>query len=115
MKDLTTPSASVARRRALIAAALLGGLLIACALDVPVSRWMRELRPGWTNRDPGHLLRIGGYLRTWFLVAAALMLHDRMRIGHWCFEVCRRALMLVTAACTAGLVAEILKLFVPRQ
>ena len=103
------------RFRIAVVALLLAGLVVACALDMPVYRWLRVARPQWVNKDPGHLLRIGGYLPTWFLIGAALVLHDRARMGRWSLEACRRGSMLITSACAAGLVAETVKLIVRRQ
>lgn len=72
--------------------------------------------PDVYNRDWGRLLRVIGYLPTWILASAALVLTDwpNGRPGHrspaW-----RRGLLLLGGAAAGGLTAEILKLLLRRE
>lgn len=67
------------------------------------------------GNDLGRLLRIAGFLPTWFLGAAALVLHDRGRtppapVGPW-----HRGLMLAVSPILGGLLGEVLKLLLRRE
>lgn len=67
---------------------------------------------GVNSRDWGRLLRVMGFLPTWFVAALALWLCDRAaglaRPG-------RRALLLAAAPLAGGAAAEILKLLLRRE
>jgi membrane-associated phospholipid phosphatase len=65
--------------------------------------------------DLGKLFRIAGFLPTWFMGAAALVLYDRGRepappVGRW-----HRGLALAAAPILGGLVGEGLKLLIRRE
>lgn len=111
----TSPRRSSIASRTLLYAALLLGLVVACLVDMPVFRYMHAHPARWVEKDPGHLLRCGGYLPTWLLVAAVIVLHDRTCVGRWCFEAWRRGAMLVAGAACSGIVAEVSKLLFRRQ
>lgn len=96
--------------RALLAGALLlGGSLLA-------DRWIfaRVAVADIYGTDLGRLLRVAGYLPTWWLGAVALVLHDRAARpaapAPW-----RRGLLLALAPLLGGLAAEGLKLLIRRE
>ena len=67
------------------------------------------------GNDMGRLLRIAGFLPTWLLGAAALVMYDhahgpRPPAGPW-----RRGLLLATAPILGGVLAEALKLVFRRE
>jgi membrane-associated phospholipid phosphatase len=85
-----------------------------------------QLADGWAsvhlvfpklgNTDFGRLLRILGFLPTWIIVAAALVMTDwplRAMEGTW--TACRRGLLVVGAATLGGAVAEVLKIVIRRE
>lgn len=85
-----------------------------------------HLADGWAYRalavedvhgnDFGRLLRIAGYLPTWLLASAALVLTDWPRRA---FEgtaaALRRGLLLLAGVAAAGIVGELLKLVLRRE
>lgn len=107
-------STSSRTRVPIIAAVILVGLVIACLLDMPLYQHVHQHPPQWVRKDPGSLLRCGGYLPTWIIVSSAILLNDRARAGRWNFEAWRRGAMLFCAAAAAGITAEVTKLIFRR-
>jgi len=72
--------------------------------------------PHLGNTDLGRLLRILGFLPTWILVAAALVMHDwPLRRANGMREAFRRGMLVVGSATLAGGVAEVLKILIRRE
>lgn len=72
--------------------------------------------PKFQNTDLGRLLRIQGFLLTWVVVGAALVLNDWPRrgvAGAW--AAWHRGVLLVGSAAAGGAAAELLKIIVRRQ
>ena len=72
--------------------------------------------PHLGNTDLGRLLRIQGFLPTWIIVAAALVLTDwplRAVSGTW--AACRRGVLVVGSAALGGAFAEVLKILIRRE
>lgn len=95
---------------------LLGLLAVAAAHLADRWAWQALLDKHFANTDLGRLVRIQGYLPTWILVGAALVLTDWPRRaaegwrGAW-----RRGLLVVGSAAVGGLLAEVVKLLVRRE
>jgi membrane-associated phospholipid phosphatase len=107
----TPDGVSVARpRRALLAPILLGTLAIALAhlLDPIAFRYVRV--DNVYGEDWGRLLRIVGFLPTWLVAGAALLLQDRTRA-----RLPRaRGGLLIAGATLGGMATELVKLLVRR-
>jgi len=72
--------------------------------------------PHLGNTDLGRLLRILGFLPTWIIVAAALVMQDwPLRAANGTREAFRRGMLVVGSAALAGGAAEILKILIRRQ
>jgi membrane-associated phospholipid phosphatase len=72
--------------------------------------------PKFGETDLGRLLRIQGFLPTWIVVAAALVMTDwplRALEGTW--SACRRGLLVVGSATLGGGAAELLKILIRRE
>lgn len=68
------------------------------------------------NRDWARLLRITGYLPTWFIIALALHLAPPAPASHAARKHAgQRTILLVLAPTLAGLIGEIIKLIVRRE
>lgn len=102
-------------RRLLIIVLLIAGFALACGLDMPVFRHVHRNPQAWVSKDFAGMLRCGGYLPTWFIVAAAIYLHDSRRAGRLSLDAARRASMLVATVVLAGLFAEVGKLVFRRE
>lgn len=69
----------------------------------------------FAETDLGRLLRIQGFLPTWILVGAALVLHDwPRRIEAGAAAAWRRGALLVGSATLGGGVAEVVKILIRR-
>lgn len=72
--------------------------------------------PRLGNTDLGRLLRILGFLPTWILLAAALVMTDwPLRAANGAWAAWRRGLLVVGSATLSGAVAEVLKILIRRQ
>jgi membrane-associated phospholipid phosphatase len=66
--------------------------------------------------DMGRLLRVMGFLPTWLLAAAALILNDApLRRPGRVWPMWRRGVLLVTAVAVGGVAAEVFKLLLRRE
>src|SRR2546426_5612115 len=93
-------------------------LALLCVLAQLTDAWMFHhfAYPGIYERGWGRLLRVAGYLRTWAVVALALVLHDwEPRVRRTLRSASRRGLLLFSSAAIAGAVAELLKLAFRRE
>jgi membrane-associated phospholipid phosphatase len=97
---------------ALMASALL--FVLACFIDAWV--FHNVVRANMYASDLGRFLRIAGFLPTWLMGAAALVLYDRghpaARLGG---DPWRRGLLLAGSPILGGLLAEVLKLVIRRE
>lgn len=97
---------------------VVAGVTIGAAhlVDHPVAE--RVFYPGVAATDWGRLLRVVGYLPTWLLIGAALILIDRTRdlsrAGAYIRDPLTRGVMIAAGAAATGLLAEALKLVVRR-
>ena len=97
--------------RALLASALL--FVLASFMDGWV--FHHVARANVYGNDLGRLLRIAGFLPTWLMGAAALVLYDRGRMPPAPFGAWHRGLMLAVAPILGGIVGEVLKLLLRRE
>lgn len=97
----------------IVAAITIGAAHLA---DHPVAE--RVFYPDAASTDWGRLLRVVGYLPTWLLIGAALILIDRTRnlahAGAFIRDPLTRGVMIAASAAATGLLAEALKLVVRR-
>lgn len=91
-------------------------LAVVAAHLVDRPAWEFLLDKHFANTDLGRLLRIQGFLPTWIVVGAALVLSDwpRRAVEGW-QGAWRRGLLVVGAAVAGGLLAEVGKLLVRRE
>jgi membrane-associated phospholipid phosphatase len=71
--------------------------------------------PSFQNGDLGRTLRIMGYLPFWGVAAVALVLSDRACGSGWEARPYRRGALLLGAATSGGICAEILKMLIRRE
>jgi len=72
--------------------------------------------PHFGNTDLGRLLRIQGFLPTWIVIAAALVMTDwPLRAAEGTWSALRRGLLLVGSATVSGAVGEVLKILIRRE
>jgi membrane-associated phospholipid phosphatase len=101
----------IGRRPAAIVSAL-GALVAAAALDGWAYRVL--VMPDVYDHDWGRMLRVAGFLPTWAVVCAALLL-SQPRSGPWPNSTRWRALLPLIAATLGGIAAEVLKLLLRRE
>ena len=98
----------------MVALVAVAGLAAALALDRPVYLTMADPTKGVESSSLYQLFRLVGYLPTWVLIAAAMVLHDRSRAGRaggwW-----QRGVGLLASAALSGLAAEVLKVVFRRE
>jgi membrane-associated phospholipid phosphatase len=105
------------RRRWLVALVAAVVLVVVLVLDRPVYLAAADPTKGVESGSLYQLFRLAGYLPTWVLIAAAMVLHDRSRIGgssqhgQWW----RRGGALLASAALSGLAAEVLKVVFRRE
>lgn len=94
--------------RMFFALAVAAGAMLAATLVDPWA-YQTLILPGVYEKDWGRLLRIMGFLPTWAIVSAAILLggpRDAPRV---------RAFLPLIAAAAGGIVAEVLKLLLRRE
>ncbi|MBI1372639.1 MAG: phosphatase PAP2 family protein [Phycisphaera sp.] len=97
-----------------VTCALTFGLIAAFALDYVVWALLNERE--YRESDKFRLLKAAGYLPTWFLMGAALVLMDWPRKAIDGLGVAmRRGVLLVVSATAGGLSSELLKLVLRRE
>lgn len=96
---------------ALLSSALL--FVLACFMD----GWVFHHVPAANvyGNDMGRFLRIAGFLPTWLMGAAALVMYDRNRVPAVPHGAWHRGIMLAVAPILGGLAAELLKLVIRRE
>jgi membrane-associated phospholipid phosphatase len=100
---------SVSRQAIYLVALAIIAIVMAHVLDGPVFRAIRIERIH--DQDLGRMFRVMGFLPLWLLAGAALMLHERPRLGRaWR----SRGGLLIAGATLGGIAAELLKLVVRR-
>ncbi len=97
--------------RALLASALLFAL--ACALDSWA--WQHLRVSDVYGKDWGRFFRIAGFLPTWMLGSAALILSDRGTASPAPRRFWWRGMLLTAAPLASGLVCEVLKILLRRE
>jgi len=106
-----SPTPPLPIRRFLLAA------LVAVVLAHLLDYWayIHLAAPKFADTDLGRLLRIQGFLPTWILVGAALVMYDwPLRIDGAAGAAWRRGLLLVGSATLGGGLAEVVKILVRR-
>ncbi len=110
--------AGVARTRAADNPYVKGAVVTAVALVVVtlLDRWAYEnvRLTGVLDEDWGRLLRVMGFMGTWFAFALAVGLHDA-GVEPPLARPKRRAWLLLLSPGVAGLVAEVLKIVIRRE
>lgn len=91
---------------------------LALALAHLVDWWAAAhvVLPRFQNTDLGRLLRIQGFLPTWIVVGAALVMVDwplRSTVGGW--AAFRRGALVAGSAALSGALGELLKIVIRRQ
>jgi membrane-associated phospholipid phosphatase len=108
-----TPASHPAATRRFLALSVLA-LLLAHLVDGWAS--VHLVFPHLGNTDLGRLLRILGFLPTWIVVAAALVMTDwPLRAANGAWAAWRRGLLVVGSATLSGAAAEVLKILIRRE
>ncbi|MGH7444796.1 MAG: phosphatase PAP2 family protein [Longimicrobiales bacterium] len=107
--DVTTPAPSTLRML------LVGIVAIAAAHLVDGVAYQYFHMEGVYDEDWGRMLRVMGFVPLWLLVAMAFVLHDtpQAAIGRWARWA--RGALLVAGVAAAGILGELLKLFLRRE
>ena len=86
---------------------------VACVASLMLDRWAYErlTYAGVYEHDWGRMLRVIGFLPTWYVAALALWLNE----GATIMAARRRALLLVASPTVAGIAAEAFKLLMRRE